>query len=96
MATQTTFIHRCNESSNKEFTRTGRFLTLNGCWFFKTREGFNYGPYANKTECRYAYDEFIEVVSNQVEFDKVSLEFETPAPTDSRSQGWKVPKINFS
>ncbi len=87
--TNNSYINRHNDKNIKEFDRTGRFFTRSGQWYFKTREGLDYGPYATRIECRYAYQEFIDVVSSQSEL--------VTAPIDYRSTAsdWKIPKINF-
>lgn len=81
---------RNGEAGMPEFTRSGRFYCVNNNWFFKTREGLNYGPYSSKTECRYAYDEFIDVVSASNELGGIPVDF------DDTSTSWTVPKINFN
>ncbi len=84
----TNFIHR-NGENKKQFLRSGRFYHTDGKWFFKTREGFNYGPYSNRTECKYAYSDFLDLVasSNQLG-DGTNLDSDA-------SSGWKIPKINL-
>ena len=81
---------RSGETTTQQFARSGRFFYQEGCWFFKTREGLDYGPYASKTECRYAYEEFIDVVSTSNDLGGIPVDFE-----DSTSD-WKVPKIKFN
>ncbi len=86
----TQFIHRNNEKSSSNFERSGRFYSSKGSWFFKTRESVDYGPFQNRTECRYAYNEFIEVVSDTNEMASNSFDYQ-----DINSD-WEPPKINFS
>lgn len=81
---------RTGEAVSDEFDRSGRFFRLKGQWFFKTREGLDYGPYLSRTECKYAYDEFIDVVSNRNDLGGIPVDFQ-----DSSTE-WKMPKINFN
>jgi len=81
---------RHGEAATQQFVRTGRFFLQEGNWFFKTREGLDYGPYESKTECRYAYEEFIDVVSTSNDLGGIPVDFEDSAGD------WKVPKINFN
>ncbi|MGX5173487.1 DUF6316 family protein [Aliikangiella sp. IMCC44653] len=81
---------RSGESNVKEFPRSGRFFCTRGLWFFKTREGLDYGPYNSRTECKYAYNEFIEVVSTLSDISSEPTNFE------EGETHWKMPKINFS
>lgn len=81
---------RNGENTVRAFSRTGRFFNQKGSWFFKTREGFDYGPYDSRTECRYAYDEFIDVVSTKSELGGLNVDFEDTC------SNWKMPRINFN
>jgi|GEM_PF-2323322 len=83
------YTPRTNESQNQQHTRCGRFYHTNNRWFFKTREGFDYGPYANRTECKYAFEEFIELVSNQISLGDNDIEVK------DNDLGWKIPSISF-
>ena len=40
--------------------RTDRFLKKDSSWFFKTREGFEVGPFGSKSEAQYALLFFVE------------------------------------
>lgn len=80
---------RSGESTEIPFIRSGRFIHHRELWFFKTREGVNYGPYDSRTECKYAYQEFIDIVSNQSDFSCLATD------TPDLGSDWKVPKINF-
>lgn len=82
------FIHR-NGENKKQFSRSGRFFHQKGQWFFKTREGCHYGPYTNRTECKYAYSDFISMVSSNSQLGAISVGFD-----DEKSQ-WKIPNIDF-
>jgi mannose-1-phosphate guanylyltransferase len=84
-----TFVYRTGENLAKQYVRCGRFFHNGNIWFFKTREGVDYGPYDNRTECKYAYEEFIDVVSDQKSLGSIAIDFE-----DSESK-WKVPDIDF-
>jgi len=84
------FKYRNNENHDGLFDRSGRFFCRKGSWFFKTREEIDYGPFQSRVECRYAYNEFIEVVS-----DSKDLQSETFDYQDINSN-WQAPKINFS
>jgi len=86
----TQFKYRSNEEPDGLFERTGRFFCREGNWFFKTREAVNYGPFESKIECRYAYNEFIEVVSDSSNLTSDTFDYQD---TDSN---WQPPKINFS
>lgn len=86
----TNFSYRKEEHASGLYDRSGRFFCRKGSWFFKTREGVDYGPYQSRVECRYAYDEFIEVVSGAS-----SLTSQTSEYQDAKSD-WDLPKINFS
>ena len=86
---ETAFVYRDGESNINQFTRTGRFFTRSRHWYFKTREGLDYGPFESRTECRYAFNEFLDVVSNQSALITEPLDYE------SSSTEWKMPKINF-
>lgn len=81
---------RTGENTSRQFLRSGRFFQTQGNWFFKTREGIDYGPFTSKTECRYAYNEFLDLVSTQNDLGGIPIDFE-----DTGSQ-WTVPKINFN
>ena len=80
------FTKRENENTDEAFERKGRFFCKNGEWFFKTRDETNYGPFDDRTSCRYAYDEFMEVVSESNVLAAESEEYDL----------WQPPKINFS
>jgi hypothetical protein len=84
------FQYRKNEESTGAYDRCGRFYCKKGSWFFKTREAIDYGPYQTRVECRYAYNEFIEVVS--------SPEIMTPNNSDyhDTQSDWQSPKISFN
>ncbi|TQV86577.1 DUF6316 family protein [Aliikangiella coralliicola] len=86
----TAFTFRNGEKTTREFARSGRFYHSDGNWFFKTREGINYGPYSSRTECKYAYVEFLEVVSNKNELSSLPVDF------GDTGSNWKVPKISFN
>ena len=90
MAAQPAYKKRSGENTGHEFMRSGRFYRQQGNWYFKTREGLNYGPYSTRTECKYAYDEFIDVVSNPNDLNGIPVDF------DSGETEFKIPKINFS
>jgi hypothetical protein len=83
------YTPRSNETTSRQFVRDGRFFHSNEHWYFKTREGVNYGPYESRTECKYAYAEFIEVVSDQNQLCGSSLDFQDV------NKEWKMPKIEF-
>ena len=87
--TRRSYLFRNGEENVKQFQRSGRFYTRMGHWYFKTREGIDYGPYESRTECRYAYNEFIDVVSNQSDLSAAPLDYQPSA------NGWKLPKINL-
>ncbi|PHS15636.1 MAG: hypothetical protein COA86_13160 [Kangiella sp.] len=86
------FSYRKEEQSSGLYDRSGRFFCRKGSWFFKTREGIDYGPYQSRVECRYAYEEFIDVVSgaSNLNFGKQTTEYQ-----DAKSD-WNLPKINFN
>ncbi len=84
------FSYRKEEQTLGLYDRSGRFFCRKGSWFFKTREGIDYGPYQSRVECRYAYDEFIDVVSGASNLGNQSTEYR-----DAKSD-WVLPKINFS
>ncbi len=86
------YTSRVGESTSRQFIRSGRFFQTQGNWYFKTREGINYGPYTNKTECRYAYNEFIDVVSATNDLSSMPIDFDPP----NDNGNWEVPKINFN
>lgn len=93
---QPPYVRRNNETSETaQFTRSGRFLCLDGRWFFKTREGLDYGPYASRTECKYAYAEFIDVVSNQNDFSNSVQNAQRQNDLYDSSSDFKMPKISF-
>ncbi|WP_196137440.1 DUF6316 family protein [Aliikangiella sp. G2MR2-5] len=88
------YSYRNGEPEAHEFSRSGRFFKNNGYWFFKTREGVDYGPYSDRVECRYAYNEFIEMVSSHIELGSVPIDF---GETESeKARDWRVPKIDFN
>ncbi len=90
MAAQLTpFVSRSGENLTKQYIRCGRFFHNDDLWYFKTREGVNYGPYESRTECKYAYEEFLEVVSDQKTLGGIAIDFR-----DTESN-WKVPNIDF-
>ena len=84
------FQKRSSDNRIAEFERTGRFFCKKGSWFFKTREAVDYGPYQNRVECRYAYNEFIEVVSDSAQLAEGTFDYQDV------SSNWQPPKINFS
>ncbi|MBV1908649.1 MAG: hypothetical protein KUG78_04970 [Kangiellaceae bacterium] len=84
------FAYRNNEKSTGLFDRSGRFFCRKGSWFFKTREDIDYGPFQNRVECRYAYNEFIEVVSDSSKMSTESFDYQ------DINSNWRAPKINFS
>jgi len=86
----TEYSFRSGEQENQVFERSGRFYSIKGNWFFKTREDINYGPYISRTECKYAYQEFLDLVSSQSDLSSMPVDF-----CDVGSD-WKVPKINFN
>ncbi|MCW8877631.1 MAG: DUF6316 family protein [Kangiellaceae bacterium] len=81
---------RNGETTTRQFIRSGRFFQNSGHWFFKTREGVDYGPFNSRTECRYAYNEFIEIVSNQSDLSTMPLDY-----NDSETD-WEIPNIKFN
>ena len=81
---------RDGETTTREFSRSGRFFCQQGNWFFRTREGLDYGPFTNRTECKYAFEEFIDVVSTSRDLGGIAVDF------NDVSGDWQVPKINFS
>jgi uncharacterized protein YheU (UPF0270 family) len=83
------FISREGEN-NTQHERSGRFYHTRGNWFFKTREGFDYGPYQSKTECKYAYTDFLDMVSGSNQLGN-GKELKSKDDID-----WKIPKINLS
>ncbi|WP_444998104.1 DUF6316 family protein [Aliikangiella sp. IMCC44359] len=83
------YIQRYGETL-PEFNRSGRFFCESGNWYFKTREGINYGPYTSKTECKYAYQEFIDIVNNHNDLGGIEVEY------DDSEKNWTMPKINFN
>ena len=46
------------QQSNK--SRTDRFQKKDDMWYFKTREGFEVGPFQSKSEAQYALLFFVE------------------------------------
>lgn len=42
--------------------RTDRFFSIQGEWFFATREGTSIGPFENKDEALKGLDDFIEFI----------------------------------
>jgi hypothetical protein len=86
----TPFVCRSGENLTRQYPRCGRFFHNESLWFFKTREGVDYGPYENQTECKYAYEEFIDVVSDQEPLGGIAIDF---GDSDSK---WKVPNIDFN
>lgn len=83
------FKYRNSENTDGFYDRSGRFFCRKGSWFFKTREAIDYGPYQNRIECRYAYNEFIDVVA-----DSEVLSGDTFDYQDIKSD-WQPPKISF-
>ncbi len=84
------FQYRNNEDTKGLYDRSGRFFCRKGSWFFKTREAVDYGPFQSRVECRYAYNEFIEVVSDSSNFPAEAFDYQ------DTSSDWQPPKINFS
>lgn len=84
------FVNRSNEPTEDLHERSGRFFCRKGSWFFKTREAIDYGPFESRVECRYAYNEFIDVVSDSNDFPSDTFDYH-----DTNSN-WQPPKINFS
>ena len=90
VAKNSQFTYRSNEQPDGLFDRSGRFFCRKGSWFFKTRENIDYGPFENRVECRYAYNEFIEVVSDSNQLSSESFDYQ------DTTSNWQPPKINFS
>jgi hypothetical protein len=90
--------HRSGETSRQEFIRHGRFARINNLWYFKTREGVDYGPFNSQTECKYAYEEFIDVVAYQtslsIDVQEVSIQSDSNLDLEPEPD-WKIPKIDF-
>lgn len=84
------FIYRGNEKTQTIFERSERFFCHNGNWFFKTREEIDYGPFQTRIECRYAYNEFIDIVSDSGGFLSDTFDYQ------DITSNWQPPKINFS
>lgn len=82
--------YRANEDPTILFERSGRFFCRKGSWFFKTRENIDYGPFENRVECRYAYNEFIEVVDGSSNMPSETFDYQ------DTTSNWQAPKINFS
>lgn len=47
-----------DDSGTKE--RTDRFMKRDGYWYFRTREGFDVGPFDGRSEAQYALLYFVE------------------------------------
>lgn len=43
--------------------RSNRFFCVGYKWYFTTREGFDSGPYADRTRARQGLDRFLHIVS---------------------------------
>lgn len=86
----THFQYRKSEETTGAYDRSGRFYCKKGSWFFKTREEIDYGPYETRVECRYAYNEFIDVVSSAAIMTPNNIDYQ-----DSDSN-WQLPKIKFN
>ncbi len=82
---------RDDDSTSDQHSRTGRFFVTNGHWFFKTREGIDYGPFDSRTECKYAYSEFIEVVDAHGSLGSISVGFGDIETTSSKQLKIKIP-----
>ncbi|CAA0100670.1 Uncharacterised protein [BD1-7 clade bacterium] len=48
------------KSSGKKQARTDRFVEIDGRWFFRTREGFDVGPFDARSDAEYALLYFVE------------------------------------
>ncbi len=83
------FKYRNDEKTDGFYDRSGRFFCRKGSWFFKTREAIDYGPYQNRVECRYAYNEFIDVVADTQGFSGASFDYQ------DITSNWIPPKISF-
>ena len=55
-------INRSGEDGNIP-ARTDRFFSVQGAWYFATREGAPLGPFDNKQEAERGLDDFIEFLS---------------------------------
>lgn len=66
---------RSEDERIQQHDRSGRFVVTNGNWFFKTREGIDYGPYASRIECKYAYSDFIDIVSAKNSLGAIPIGF---------------------
>jgi len=55
------FAHRTGEIGEIPF-RSNRFFCVGNQWYFSTREGFDSGPYANKTRAEESLQRFLQVV----------------------------------
>ena len=43
--------------------RSNRFFCVGHKWYFTTREGFDSGPYADRTRAKLGLDRFLHIVS---------------------------------
>jgi len=49
-------IARWGEDDRKFFARADRFFTVNGCWFFQTRESTSAGPFRSQKNAAIGFD----------------------------------------
>ncbi|MDH5433078.1 MAG: DUF6316 family protein [Gammaproteobacteria bacterium] len=87
------YSKRISDQVEESFERSERFFQVDGYWFFKTRENIDYGPYESVVECRYAYNDFLDVVDNQSLFEGFAATSESIAYSDE--EGVKIPKITL-
>jgi len=53
---------RVDEQGNVPF-RSNRFFCVGNRWYFSTREGFDSGPYANKTRAQNSLERFLSIIT---------------------------------
>ncbi|GAB5450777.1 MAG: hypothetical protein Hals2KO_11050 [Halioglobus sp.] len=58
---------RSDDSNKYAGTRSGRMYQKNGLWFFKTRQGGDVGPFADKLEACTQLEAYIRAVESGME-----------------------------
>ena len=52
-------IRRVTDNSGRSVFQSDRLFTIDGRWFFSTREATTLGPYAHRTEAEAAVSDYI-------------------------------------
>ena len=82
--------NRQGEAGSAPF-RTGRFFSVNGNWYFSTREGTDCGPYRNRSEAEAALSNLVRNKTFRNNLHRQSSQFlhDQEPSTDSPGEGYR-------